>query len=53
LVEDVNDVVMGAVQAKADGGSYGTVNRVYYPVAGYIERDNTIDFDDMITYVAQ
>lgn len=53
LVEDVNDVVMGVVQAKPDAGSYANVNRVYYPVAGYIEKDPAIDFDDMITYVAQ
>lgn len=52
-VAGVNDVVMGTVQAKADGGGYATVNRVYLPVAGYIERDTTINFDTMITYVAQ
>ncbi|MFD0997670.1 hypothetical protein ACFQ21_00060 [Ohtaekwangia kribbensis] len=52
-VANVNDVVIGVVQAKANAGSYGTVNRVYYPAAGYLERDATIDFDTMITYVPQ
>ena len=52
-VADVNDVVMGIVQAKPNGGVYANVNRIYYPVAGYIERDTTINFDVMITYVAQ
>jgi hypothetical protein len=50
---NVNDVVMGMVQAKADGAAYANVNRIYIPVAGYIERDATIDFDTMITYVSQ
>lgn len=49
---DIKEVTMGVVQAKADGGGYVTVNRVYSPVAGYIERDTTINFDTMITYVA-
>lgn len=52
-VAGVNDVVMGTVRAKADGGGYADVNRVYLPISGYIERDSTIDFDTMITYVAQ
>lgn len=52
-VANVNDVVPGSIQAKADAGAYGTVNRVYYPVSGYIEKDGAIDFDTMITYVAQ
>ena len=52
-VANVNDVVMGTVQAKPDGGSYATVTRIYYPTSGYIERDSTIAFDTMITYVAQ
>lgn len=52
-VADVNDVVMGNIQAKAAAGNYVTVNRVYYPVAGYIEKDPDIAFDDMITYIPQ
>lgn len=52
-VAGVNDVVIGTVQAKADGGGYANVDRVHLPIAGYIERDTTIDFDTMITYVAQ
>lgn len=52
-VPNVQDVVMGNIQAKAATGGYGPVNRVYYPVAGYIERDPTISFDDMITYLPQ
>lgn len=52
-VAGVKDVVVGVVQAKADGGGYTNVNRIYLPIAGYIERDITIDFDTMITYVAQ
>ena len=52
-VTNVNDVVVGVVQAKPNGGAYATVNRVYSPLAGYIERDTTIAFDTMITYVAQ
>lgn len=52
-VPGVNDVIVGTVQAKADGGSYANVNRIYLPIAGYIERDTAIDFDTMITYVAQ
>lgn len=50
---NINDVVMGTVQAKADEGSYANVDRVYTPVAGYMEKDPTINFDTMITYVAQ
>lgn len=52
-VANVNDVIMGTVQAKVDGGGYVNVNRVYLPASGYIERDATINFDTMITYVAQ
>lgn len=52
-VANVYDVVMGTVQAKPDSGSYGNVNRVYFPVSGYIEKDGAIDFDTMITYVPQ
>lgn len=52
-VPGVVDVVPGAIQAKSDGGVYAAVNRVYLPISGYIERDTTIDFDTMITYVAQ
>ena len=52
-IANINDVVMGNVQAKADVGSYATVNRIYYPVAGYIEKDPAITFDAMITYVPQ
>lgn len=48
---DLKEVNMGVVQAKADAGSYVNVNRVYTPVAGYLERDSTIAFDTMITYV--
>jgi hypothetical protein len=49
--EDIKQVDPGIVQAKADGGSYIDVNRVYTPVSGYFERDSSIDFDVMITYV--
>lgn len=52
-VADVNDVVPGVVRAKADGGGYANVVRVYTPISGYIERDTTINFDTMITYTAQ
>lgn len=52
-VANVNDVVIGAVQAKPDAGVYADVIRVYYPASGYIERDTTINFDVMITYVSQ
>lgn len=52
-VANINDVVMGTIQAKADGGTYGTVSRVYYPVSGYIDKDSSIDFDTMLTYVPQ
>lgn len=48
---DIQEVNPGVVQAKPHGGVYANVNRVYTPVAGYMERDNTIDFDVMITYV--
>jgi len=48
----IKEVIMGVVEAKTDAGSYADVNRVYTPVAGYIEKDSAIDFDDMITYVA-
>lgn len=47
---DITEVNMGAVEAKADAGSYTVVNRIYKPVAGYLERDPVIDFDTMITY---
>jgi hypothetical protein len=49
----VNDVVMGAIQAKPNGGTYSTVARVYYPLAGYIQKDPAIDYSVMFTYVAQ
>jgi hypothetical protein len=49
--DDIKQVDPGIVQAKADGGSYIDVNRVYTPVSGYFERDSSIDFDIMITYV--
>jgi hypothetical protein len=52
-VANVNDVVMGVVQAKADAATYSNVNRVYYPASGYIEKDPAITFATMITYVAQ
>lgn len=52
-VVNVNDVIMGTVQAKVDGGAYVNVNRIYLPASGYIERDTTIGFDTMISYVAQ
>ncbi len=52
-VANVNDVVMGVVQAKPNAGVYANVNRIYIPVSGYVERDGAIDFDVMITYVAQ
>jgi len=52
-VAGINDVVIGAVEAKPDGGAYAVVNRIYLPASGYMERDGTIDFDVMITYVAQ
>jgi hypothetical protein len=50
---DIYQVDMGVVQAKADGGAYVNVNRVYLPYAGYLERDSAIDFNTMVTYVAQ
>lgn len=52
-VSNVNDVVVGSVQAKPDAGVYADVIRVYYPASGYIERDTTINFDVMINYVSQ
>lgn len=52
-VANVNDVVPGVVQAKPDAGAYNIVNRVYYPVAGYIEKDGAIPLGVMITYVPQ
>lgn len=52
-VANVNDVRPGSIQAKPHGGSYLDVIRIYNPTAGYIERDSAIDFDVMITYVAQ
>lgn len=50
---DISEVNMGSVQAKADGGSYASVARVYNPSSGYIEKDPAITFNTMITYVAQ
>jgi hypothetical protein len=52
-VANVYDVVMGAVEAKPDGGTYENVIRVYYPVSGYIEKDPAITYATMFTYVAQ
>jgi len=52
-VAGVNDVVPGVIQAKADLATYGTVTRVYYPSSGYIEKDGTISFATMLTYIAQ
>lgn len=52
-VTNVNDVVPGVIQAKPDGGAYADVNRIYIPTAGYIEKDSTITFDDMFTYIAE
>ncbi len=52
-VPNVNDVVAGIVQAKIDTGSYVAVNRVYTPASGYLEKDSTIPFSTMFTYVAQ
>lgn len=48
---DIKEVNMGVVQAKPNAGVYTNVNRVYKPLAGYLERDATINFDVMITYV--
>jgi hypothetical protein len=50
---NIYEVNPGSVEAKADGGSYIPVTRVYNPVSGYIERDSAIVFTDMITYVSQ
>lgn len=52
-VPNVNDVVAGTIEAKLNAGSYGTVNRIYIPGAGYIEKDPGISFAVMLTYVAQ
>lgn len=50
---NIYEVNPGVVQAKADGGSYTNVNRIYNPVSGYIEKDSAISFDTMLTYIAQ
>lgn len=52
-VANVNDVVPGVIQAKVDAGTYANIVRVYFPNSGYIERDTTIAFTTMLTYVAQ
>jgi hypothetical protein len=48
---DIREVEMGDVRARADIGSFSDVTRVYTPVSGYMVRDSSIDFDDMITYM--
>lgn len=52
-VANVNDVVPAVIQAKVDAGTYLSVVRVYIPNSGYIERDSTIAFTTMLTYIAQ
>lgn len=52
-VENVNDVVIGVVQAKPTGGAYLPVVRIYNPAAGYIVKDPGIAFSALLTYVAQ
>lgn len=49
----IHEVDTGVVQAKSDTGTYNTVTRIYQPVSGYILRDSSIDYDTMITYVAE
>jgi hypothetical protein len=49
---DIREVQMGAVQARANAGSFVSVNRVFTPISGYLERDPAISFNDMINYVA-
>ena len=48
----IEEVEMGVVESKPDGGAYGDVDRVYTPASGWLERDPAIEFDDMITNVA-
>jgi hypothetical protein len=49
---DIKEVNMGAVQVRADAGSFINVNRIFTPASGYLERDPAISFNDMITYIA-
>jgi hypothetical protein len=52
-VHGVVDVVPGEIQIKPDGGGYSTVNRVFFTISGYIEKDPDIPFNAMITFFAQ
>lgn len=49
-VVDVQDT---DVQAKIDGDAYDAVARTYTPSSGYLEKDDTLTFDDILTYVAE
>jgi hypothetical protein len=49
--EIIKEVTMGAVQARANTGSFASVIRIYKPVSGYLVRDPAISLSTMITYV--
>lgn len=49
-VENVEDVVIGSVEARSDAGAFNPVSRIYLPVSGYLEVDSGFPLSTTITY---